>query len=357
MTGADRVPVRGKRGRIVRRFRRFPQIGKRGKPQARAFPSSPAFICGNLRNLRTILWLALLWSSGGSGLGAPGGALRLPKGQDCFFVEDNFAYSRYLSLSHDGTYRQINQDADATVEADRGTWEQDARSVVLLHSTHRGLRFRALLSGPLTVVLDSPGKIDALPGVAEAIHRLLAGSEDAVFAAADAGELGGLPAVVSVDRGAEIFSRAEVSGLCAQIEQTVQTERTRTYQLTPVRVGGRPLVLVLQGAVFGPERVTEICREYRVPPGAAPPFYFARVDAREFARRAGVWRGLEEESFKKPSFKEGSSVRGSRKRSKHGGLAGDVRCGFPGRFDPADQAPGSAGAVTLFPCTGGVTPS
>lgn len=224
---------------------------------------------------------------------APDPGLRLPKNRDCFFAEDDLVYSRYLSLARDGTYRQINQDRDATVEADRGTWEQDAQATLSLHSTLRGLRFRALLSGPLTVVLDEADKLDALPALAAAIRRQLDAVPASVFDASDAGELAAPPAAVAVDRRADSFSRPDLSNLLAQIECTIRTERTRTYRLAPLRLPGRPLLLVLQGAVFGPGRAARTCREYRLPRHAAPPFYFARVDAPEFARRVGVWRKLE----------------------------------------------------------------
>ncbi len=217
----------------------------------------------------------------------------LPRNQDAFFAEDNLVYSRYLSLARDGTYRQINQDRQTTVEADQGTWEQDpAGTAVSLHSTLRGLRFRALLSGPLSVVPDEVAKLDALPALAAVVRRALAASEAEVFAASHVTDLCVPPAAVAVDPRAETFSRVDLTGLLAQLDQAIRTEAMRTYRFLPVRLPGRPLLLVLQGATFGPERAAQTCREYGVGRGGAPPFYFAQVGAREFARRVGVWREL-----------------------------------------------------------------
>ena len=222
-----------------------------------------------------------------SGLSAAPKSVRLPKGRDSFFVENDLVYSRSLWLSSDGTYRQIDQDRSTSVEVDRGTWEQLADASVLLHSTYRGLRFRALLGGPLTLVLDSPEKIAALPAVSAAIHRLLANSEDIVFEAETAGELSVTPAVVSVDRHAETLRRDDLLSLAAQIDDTIRVEQTRTYLLTPMLLTNGPLLLILRGAVFSPEQIPAVCQDYHVPRGEAPPFYFAQTDAKTFANRVG----------------------------------------------------------------------
>ena len=237
----------------------------------------------------SLVALALLWPIDNSLVAAPD-RLRLSKGRDSFFVENNLVYSRCLVLLHDGTYRQIDQDHTNSEEVDRGTWEQADDDTVLLHSTLRGLRFRALLVGPLTVVLDSPGKISALPEISAAILRLLATSEDAVFAASTAAELNSPPATMSVDRQVETFRREDLLALVAQIDDTVRTEQTRTYTLKPVAIANRPLLLVLRGAVFGPEQIAAVCRDYQVPRGEAPPFYFAQTDERTFANRVGHYR-------------------------------------------------------------------
>lgn len=223
---------------------------------------------------------------------APPSGLRFPKHKDLFFVEDNLVYSRCLNLSHDGTYRQINRDPVGATEVDQGTWEQTADGTVALHSTYRGLRFRALQSGPLTVQLDSIAEVDALPEVGAAVRRLLDEARSDVFSTADVEGLNTPPAAVMVARGAESFLRQDLSGLAGQIAQTVQTERSRTYRLTPQLAPGGPLLLVLQGATYLPGQVAETCRAYRVPRGSPPPFYFARVAAAAFARRVGRWREL-----------------------------------------------------------------
>ena len=223
----------------------------------------------------------------------PDHALRLPTKQDCFFTENDLAYSRFLRLSRDGSYQQIDQNSTGSTEADRGTWEQEADAVVLLHAERRGLRFRAVRSGPLTVVLDSPDKIAALPEVAAAIRRLLAASQDDVFEADAAHDLGAPPAAVTVDRRAETFSRSDLVALAAQSDAVYQTEHTHTYRLTPLRPAGGPLLLVLQGATFGPDQVEAVRRDYHVPRGDAPPFYFAQTDARSFANRVGRYQAAE----------------------------------------------------------------
>ena len=218
--------------------------------------------------------------------------LALPKERDCFFVENDLVYSRFLQFSRDGSYRQIDQGTEETKEVDRGTWEQAEGSSVRLHSTFRGLRFRALRSGPLTVVLDSGDKVAALPEMARGARRLLAESQDAVFAASTAAELGVPPAVVEVDRRAETFRRDELIALAAQMDDASESERTRTYVLLPLRLPDHPLLLIQRGATFPAEQAGEVCRTYRVRRGQAPPFYFAQTTAAAYANRVGRWQEL-----------------------------------------------------------------
>ena len=115
------------------------------------------------------LALVLVGSVSGSVRAAAPTTPRLTKKQDVFFIENDFVYRRFLQLARDGTYRQINRDR-AAVEVDRGTWEQTADGTVLLHFTRGGLRFHALSSGPLSITLDDPQKLAALPVAAGAIR-------------------------------------------------------------------------------------------------------------------------------------------------------------------------------------------
>lgn len=237
-------------------------------------------------------WVALILSGINPLRAVPTAGLRLPEHQDLFFVENNLVYSRCLNLARDGTYRQINRDRTGAAEVDLGTWEQADDGTVALHSTYRGLRFRALRSGPLTVPLDSAAKVDALPQVGVAIQRLLNQARSDVFSTADVAGLNVPPLEITVDRGVESFLRQDLSRLAGQIAQAVQAERRRTYLLTPVLAPGGPVLLVLAGATYRPEQVPEVCRAYRVPRGSPPPFYFAQVAAATFARRVGRWREL-----------------------------------------------------------------
>jgi hypothetical protein len=216
-----------------------------------------------------------------------------------FFIQDNLVYSRLLDLEPGGIYRQIDVDRSASAETDRGTWEQDAHGAVLLHPARGSLRFRALTSGPLTIVLDRPGVLEMLPALAGAIRHFLAGTEDEVLASKDvaeilaaAGALGAPPAsALAIDPKAETFSRPDLISLAHQIDDLIWSERTNTYILAPVPNAAPPL-LALMDARFQAQDLPAVRQEYRIKPGDAPPFYFARVDARTFARQAGRWQVL-----------------------------------------------------------------
>jgi hypothetical protein len=155
-----------------------------------------------------------------------------------------------------------------------------------------------LFSGPLTIVLDRPGVLQILPVLAGQIRRFLAQSDDDVFARTGSAEiLAALPpadsanAPLSIDPTAETFSRDDLVSLAHQIDDLLWSERTNTYILSPVSNASPPL-LVLQDARFQARDLPAVRQQYGVQPGQAPPFYFARVDARTFAQRAGRWKVL-----------------------------------------------------------------
>ena len=215
---------------------------------------------------------------------------RLPKKQDLFFIENDFAYQRFLLLARDGTYRQINRERTVAAEVDRGTWEQDATGTVLLHFTHGGLRFHTLLSGPLAITLDNPQNFAALPTAANAIRRWLALSSNTVFAADNAPELGIAPFFLTVDPKAESFRRADLESLARQMDDFVWSEQHRTFRLTPFKTPDGPVLLVQPGAVFQPADLERVQGEYKVAHGQPPPFYFAQVSPGTFAHEAGSWQ-------------------------------------------------------------------
>ncbi len=211
-----------------------------------------------------------------------------------FYLQDNLVDSRLLELRADGSYRQIDVDRTSSVEADRGQWERDSRGAVLLHPTFAGLRFRALRSGPLNVGLDGPGALACLPETVASMRRFLAANDDAVFVRGGIAEMtSGAPApgVLSIDANTETFGREELLSLARQIDDLLWSVHTDTYILSPVP-DTFPELLVLQDAQFQAGDVARVRAAYRVGPGQAPPFYFAQVDARTFARRAGRWKVL-----------------------------------------------------------------
>ncbi len=217
---------------------------------------------------------------------------RLARNRDSFFVEDDLVYRRFLWLARDGSYQQINRDGSAAAEVDRGTWEQDPAGTVLLHFTRNGLRFRALLSGPLSIMLGSTQKPADLAAAADVIRRWLGQTSDAVFAAASVGELALAPVVLTIDPQAESFRRAALESIVRQIDDFVESELQQTYRLSPHRPGGALLLLIQQGAVFQAADLPRVQAEYQVPSGRKPPFYFAQVNAETFAREAGSWQNL-----------------------------------------------------------------
>lgn len=213
---------------------------------------------------------------------------RLPVRRDAFFVENDLVYRRFLALMQDGAYRQINQDRTSCAEVDQGTWDQTPDGAVRLHSTRHALRFRALLAGPLSVVLDSQEKLDALPRMAAAIRRFLDETHDRVFAASTVDELG---AVISP--GVETFSREETQSLLQQVEDTAESERSGVYTFAAVKAApGNAALLILRDAVFQATDLPRVRHDYPVKGDGPPPFYFAQVDARTFAREAGAWQAF-----------------------------------------------------------------
>ena len=221
----------------------------------------------------------------------PLAVVHIPGGHDAYFEENNLVYRRFLELMHDGVYRQINQDRTHCAEADVGRWEQAADGTLRLHSTHRALRFRALLAGPLSVVLDGQEKLDHLPSLATAIRHFLDATGDEIFEVHAVAEFG-TQQLVAVSPAAETFPRADLQSLVQQIDHAADAERTGTYTFTVLKTAGSPLLLILQDAVFQPGDIASVRSAYHVAPNAAPPFYFAQVDTRVYAREVGRWQAF-----------------------------------------------------------------
>ena len=237
----------------------------------------------------------LFWSAvGGMGFAraAVPADLRLARKQDTFFIENDFVYRRFLQLSRDGSYVQINREHAVATEVDRGTWTQEADGTVLLRFTRGGLRWHALVAGPLSISLVDPQTFGALSTAAGTMRRWLAQSSDDVFAAEHLGELAQPPVMLTLDPKAESFRRAEVEALVRQIDDFVWSEQNRAFRMTLLKPPGSPKLLIQRGAVFEAGDLARVQQEYRVPRGQAPPFYFAQVDAKTFAREAGPWQKL-----------------------------------------------------------------
>ena len=268
-----------------------------GTSAARA--RSPEILGTARRAVPTLFWVGAALLAAFGSLRAGLAAFHLSPRESAFFVQDNLVNRRLLDFDADGTYRQIDVDNSSSAETDRGTRELDARGAVLLHPTHDGLRFRALVSGPLTIVLDRPGVLSILPVLAGGMRRFLNQSGDDVFARTGIAEIQADPALsdvparaLAIDPNAETFSRADLISLARQIDDLLWSERTNTYILSPVP-NASPELLVLRDAVFQADDLPRVRQEYRVQPGEPPPFYFARVSARTFARKAGRWKVLQ----------------------------------------------------------------
>jgi hypothetical protein len=205
-------------------------------------------------------------------------AFHLPRGTDSYFIEDAGAYRRLLHFSPGAAYSEIDQDRTTNAQTDRGAWEQDARGLILLHPVFHALRPRALVAGPLALVLDRPGALEALPILAEGIRAFLSGAQAGIFAADDARELDvrppGFDAPLSFVQSSSAFARADLESLLRQIDDLLWSLRMNTTILQPARVGDRR-VLFLAGPLYQP-----------------PQHGFAQVDERTFARTAGAYAPL-----------------------------------------------------------------
>ena len=96
--------------------------------------------------------------------------------------------------------------------------------------------------------------------------------------------------LVTVSPTAETYPRADLQSLVRQIDHAADAERTGEYIFTLLKPAGSPLLLVLQDAMFQSTDIVRVRTAYHVAPNAAPPFYFAQVGAREYAREVGRWQ-------------------------------------------------------------------
>ena len=64
-----------------------------------------------MKTVLTALVLCLVCAAAGTVRAAATVVPRLSRKHDTFFIENDFVYRRFLELSRDGSYRQINQRA------------------------------------------------------------------------------------------------------------------------------------------------------------------------------------------------------------------------------------------------------
>ena len=243
-----------------------------------------------------VLAAAVLLACGPRSLRAGAGGVLLARNHEAFLVEDDLVYARCLDLLRDGTYRQINRDEHGSEEVDHGTWEQSAGGMLRLHATRHALRFHALVAGPLSVALNSQAQRDALPTLYHDIAGFLATADDAVFSTRDVADLvtNGIkdeePCRLDISRQTETCSRGDVIALTRQIANFVHTEQSGVYVLAPTKTAAGQPVFMLADDTFQATDLPRVQREYGIPVGGRPPFYFVPVEARAFAREIGSWR-------------------------------------------------------------------
>ena len=218
---------------------------------------------------------------------APPVGWRLPESRDSYLMEDDLVYARFVALARDGTYRQINRDARGSIEVDRGRWAQDAAGELRLRSSCHALRPRTLRSGPLSVTITSPEQIDALPRLVASVRYLLAEYADNVFDVGTLTEINiaGVPSV-QMDGGSVTFDRADADRLATRASEALESERSGEYRLVPVRNSPSPLFTLPDNA-FQEADLADVRRLYKAGSRTAPPFYFARIDARKYVAEVG----------------------------------------------------------------------
>ena len=141
------------------------------------------------------------------------------------------------------------------------------------------------------MVLDSPAKLDALPALAAASRRFLDRDRDAVFVRAH-GRMQHAGAVDGRHRspGGNLTAATTCWPSLRQIDMRRSSRTHRHLHFHPLKNARRAAAADPAGAVFQAGELARSTPELPVvETGAAPPFYFARVDARTFAREVGRW--------------------------------------------------------------------
>ena len=168
------------------------------------------------------------------GAAVPGG-YRLPKGRDAYFIEDNLVYRRFLALTHDGAYRQIDKDRTSCAEVDQGTWEQaaDGTRAAAFHPSRVAIPRAA--GGSAWRGARQSGEDRRAAPLAAAIRRFLASTEDTIFDARPSTNSTRRPLRRSFDppRG-NLPPRPTCSPSLRQIDDAASAERTGIYTLHAV---------------------------------------------------------------------------------------------------------------------------
>jgi hypothetical protein len=188
----------------------------------------------SLVSIVTILVLLLV----GSVAGAEGGP-RLSRDHNNYFKYEGGAFTHYLELRPDGSYRRVVRGRAYVEERDNGKWQQHNTGKLLLRSDQH---FQNISSGALLVSMWQRDRVEALPDLRQKIQVFLKAHRAQEFPVEDIEGIKGIGIGADLDAkignitvlGAKRVGRSDLEKLSTAIDTFLSSGQKNLFTLVPV---------------------------------------------------------------------------------------------------------------------------
>jgi len=174
----------------------------------------------------------------GTVVGADGGS-RLSRDNNSYFKYNGGAFTHYLELRPDGSYRRVVRGRSYMEERDNGRWQQHTGGKILLRSDQH---FQNISSGTLLVSMWQRDRVKALPDLRKKIQVFLKAHRAKEFPVKDVEEIKGIGLDADLDAkvgditvlGAKRVDRSDLEKLSVAIDSFLSSGEKNLFTLVPV---------------------------------------------------------------------------------------------------------------------------
>ena len=222
----------------------------------------------------------------GSVAGAEGGS-RLSRDNNNYFKYKGGAFTHYLELRPDGSYRRVVLGRSYVEERDNGRWQQNNGGKLLLRSDQH---FQNISSGALLVSMWHRDRLEALPDLRQKIQVFLKAHRAKEFPVEDIEGLKGIGIGADLDAkigditvlGAKRVGRSELEKLSVAIDTFLSSGEKNLFTLVPVAYKASTIFVEDDRAQLARSIIADELAGSSNSAQAADKFGYQEIDAAQF---------------------------------------------------------------------------